>query len=188
MTSAVGLVLEAFVRHDMAPVASRVADRQQDRLAGALGFGQRLRPPRPPVDWIILVLEQVGAGFQVQAIFRHGASLHGAFRLSFVERPEGARLSAGMTISHSIQVAGGGFSSYAKAMADGSTIFALSSGAGKAGIAVIRVSGPGVRVVMSAMSAPEVLDRRAGLRRIVHPKTRDVARPGGGPVLRRSAQ
>ncbi len=53
-----------------------------------------------------------------------------------------------------------------------STIFALSSGAGRAGVAVIRISGPGVRRVMSLMSAPEVLDRRAGFRRIVHPQTR----------------
>ncbi len=71
-----------------------------------------------------------------------------------------------------IQVAGGGVSGYAKTMADGSTIFALSSGAGKAGIAVIRVSGPCVRAVMGLMSAPEVLDRQAGFRRIVHPATR----------------
>jgi tRNA modification GTPase len=53
-----------------------------------------------------------------------------------------------------------------------STIFALSSGAGRAGVAVIRISGPGVRAVMTLMSAPEVLDRRAGFRRIVHPQTR----------------
>jgi tRNA modification GTPase len=53
-----------------------------------------------------------------------------------------------------------------------STIFALSSGAGKAGVAVIRISGPGVREAMALMSAPEVLDRRAAFRRIVHPQTR----------------
>jgi tRNA modification GTPase len=57
-------------------------------------------------------------------------------------------------------------------MSGASTIFALSSGAGRAGVAVIRISGPGVRHVMALMSAPDVLDRRAGLRRIVHPQTR----------------
>ena len=57
-------------------------------------------------------------------------------------------------------------------MTDASTIYALSSGAGRAGIAVIRISGPHAREVMALMSAPEVLDRRAGLRRIVHPVTR----------------
>jgi tRNA modification GTPase len=55
-----------------------------------------------------------------------------------------------------------------------STIFALSSGAGRAGVAVIRISGPGVRKVMALMSDPEVLNRRAGFRRIVHPQTREL--------------
>ena len=60
------------------------------------------------------------------------------------------------------------------AMADASTIFALSSGPGKAGVAVIRVSGPAAREALVRMASPEVLDRRAGLRRIVHPVTGDV--------------
>ncbi len=55
-----------------------------------------------------------------------------------------------------------------------STIFALSSGAGKAGVAVIRVSGPAAREALVRMAPPEVLDRRAGLRRIVHPVTRNI--------------
>ncbi len=56
-------------------------------------------------------------------------------------------------------------------MADASTIYALSSGAGKAGVAVIRVSGPAAKEALTRMAAPEVLDRRAGFRRIVHPVT-----------------
>ena len=59
-------------------------------------------------------------------------------------------------------------------MADGSTIFALSSGSGKAGLAVIRVSGPEARAVMSAMLSREVEDRRAAFRRILHPVTREL--------------
>ena len=59
-------------------------------------------------------------------------------------------------------------------MADASTIFALSSGPGKAGVAVIRVSGPAVREALARMAPPDVLDRRAALRRIVHPVTGDV--------------
>ena len=55
------VVLEALVRHDVAPVAGGIADRQQDRLAVALRLGQRLRAPGPPVDGIFLVLQQVGA-------------------------------------------------------------------------------------------------------------------------------
>ena len=53
---------EALVRHDMAPVAGGVADREQDRPVGALGLGQRLLAPRPPVHGIVGVLQQVGAG------------------------------------------------------------------------------------------------------------------------------
>ena len=43
-----GFVLEALVRHDVAPVAGGIADRQQDRLAGGLCLGQRVRTPGPP--------------------------------------------------------------------------------------------------------------------------------------------
>ncbi len=60
---------------------------------------------------------------------------------------------------------------YPMTMADVSTIFALSSGAGKAGVAVIRVSGPASKEALTRMAAPEVRDRRAGLRRIIHPVT-----------------
>ena len=60
---------------------------------------------------------------------------------------------------------------YANRMAVGTTIFALSSGPGKAGVAVIRVSGPAVRELMHTMASPEIGDRRAAFRRIVHPTT-----------------
>lgn len=58
---------------------------------------------------------------------------------------------------------------YANRMAVGTTIFALSSGPGKAGVAVIRVSGPAVRDIMGRMAAPDVGDRQAAFRRILHP-------------------
>jgi tRNA modification GTPase len=45
-----------------------------------------------------------------------------------------------------------------------STIFALSSGAGRAGIAVIRLSGPRVRDVVAAMAAPLPAARKASVR------------------------
>ena len=69
-----GVVLEALVRHDVAPVAGGVADREQDRLAGALAPRQRLRPPRPPVHRIVLVLQQIRAGLARQAVFRARAA------------------------------------------------------------------------------------------------------------------
>lgn len=56
-------------------------------------------------------------------------------------------------------------------MAVGTTIFALSSGQGKAGVAVVRISGAAARGVMTAMASPEIGDRRAAFRRIVHPQT-----------------
>ena len=37
-------VLEALMRHHVAPMAGGIADGDQDRLAQALGLGQRLRP------------------------------------------------------------------------------------------------------------------------------------------------
>lgn len=59
-------------------------------------------------------------------------------------------------------------------MTDASTIFALSSGPGKAGVAVIRVSGPKARSALETMAAPDVAPYRAAYRRIVHPQTRDL--------------
>ncbi len=54
-------ILEALMRHDVAPMAGGVADREQDRLLGPLGFGERLRPPRPPIDRVLLMLEEIRA-------------------------------------------------------------------------------------------------------------------------------
>ena len=64
-----GRILEALVRHDVAPVAGRVADREQDRPAAALGLGQRLGAPGPPVHGVVLVLQQIGAGLAGEAVF-----------------------------------------------------------------------------------------------------------------------
>ncbi|MEQ1652616.1 MAG: tRNA uridine-5-carboxymethylaminomethyl(34) synthesis GTPase MnmE [Hyphomicrobium sp.] len=59
-------------------------------------------------------------------------------------------------------------------MADASTIFALSSGSVPAGVAVIRVSGPAAPETIRLMASPEVIDRRAAFRRIVHPATGEL--------------
>ena len=66
-------VLEGFVRHDVAPVAGGIADRKQDRLFLALGLGEGLRTPGMPVNRIVLVLQEVGAGFAAQAVAGGGA-------------------------------------------------------------------------------------------------------------------
>ena len=55
------VVLKRLVRHDVAPVAGSVPDRQQNWSVQPLGFGECLRAPGPPVHWIILVLQEIGA-------------------------------------------------------------------------------------------------------------------------------
>ncbi|MGE0766988.1 MAG: tRNA uridine-5-carboxymethylaminomethyl(34) synthesis GTPase MnmE [Hyphomicrobiaceae bacterium] len=57
---------------------------------------------------------------------------------------------------------------------DPSTIYALSSGQGRAGVAVIRISGPAARSVLERMAAPCPPPRRAAFRKIVHPATGEL--------------
>ena len=65
-------VLEALVRHHVAPVAGRVAHGEEDRLAGPLRLRQRLRPPRPPVHRVVLVLQQIRAGLATEPVLGSG--------------------------------------------------------------------------------------------------------------------
>jgi tRNA modification GTPase len=59
-------------------------------------------------------------------------------------------------------------------MAEPDTIFALSSGHGKAGVAVIRVSGRSAGVALDRMVAPRPAPRQAAFRRVRHPETGEV--------------
>ena len=61
-------VLEGLALHDVAPVARGVADAQEDRPVLAGGQLQRLRPPRVPVDGVVGVLLQVGAGLGGESV------------------------------------------------------------------------------------------------------------------------
>lgn len=63
-------VLEALMRHDMAPVAGGIADREQHRAAAAPGLGESLVAPLPPVDRIIAMLQKKGAGGVGEAVHR----------------------------------------------------------------------------------------------------------------------
>lgn len=54
------------------------------------------------------------------------------------------------------------------------TIFALSSGHGRAGVAVIRISGPAAGVAIDRMAAPRPKPRFAAFRKIRHPGTGEV--------------
>ena len=56
------LVLEGLALHHVAPVAGRVADREQDRPVLASRPRQRLVAPRVPVDGVVAVLQEIGAG------------------------------------------------------------------------------------------------------------------------------
>ncbi len=62
------VVLERLALHHVAPVAGRVADREQDRLVLASRSLERLGPPRVPVDRVLGVLEEVGAGLVREAV------------------------------------------------------------------------------------------------------------------------
>ena len=55
-----GVVLEGLVRHDVAPVACRVADGDEYRHISAPGFLEGLLPPLPPVNGIVGVLLEIG--------------------------------------------------------------------------------------------------------------------------------
>jgi len=59
-------------------------------------------------------------------------------------------------------------------MAARDTILALSSGHGRAGVAVIRVSGPAAQTVLDRMAAPRPRPRYVGLRHVKHPDTAEV--------------
>ena len=59
-------------------------------------------------------------------------------------------------------------------MSEASTIYALSSGAGRAGVAVIRVSGPRAGGVLDQMAAPRPKPREAAFRTIRHPVSGEV--------------
>jgi len=61
-------VLEGFVRHDMAPVAGGITDRQQDGLVFTARLVQCLCTPGIPVNRVGGVLQQVGAGFLAKMI------------------------------------------------------------------------------------------------------------------------
>jgi hypothetical protein len=72
-------VLERLVRHDMAPVAGRIAHRQQHRLVVAAGGGEGIVAPRVPVDRVVGVLAEVRAGLVGQAVHgTHGRGRRGA--------------------------------------------------------------------------------------------------------------
>lgn len=59
-------------------------------------------------------------------------------------------------------------------MAEAQTIFALSSAPGRAGIAVVRVSGPAAGAVVDILAPPRPVNRIAALRRIRDPQSSEI--------------
>ena len=64
--------LEGFVGHDVAPVAGAVAHRKEDGLVLGAGLLEGLIAPGVPVDGVLGVLQQVGAGFVREAVWHVG--------------------------------------------------------------------------------------------------------------------
>jgi hypothetical protein len=65
-------VLEGLAFHDVAPVAGGVADREEDGHVAAAGLGEGLGAPRPPIDGVGGVLQEVGAGLRGEAAWHEG--------------------------------------------------------------------------------------------------------------------
>ena len=76
------LVLEALMRHDVAPMAGGIADREQDGLARRPRLGERRLAPRAPMHGIVFVLEEIGARLLPEAVtwcsLLHGPSFRSA--------------------------------------------------------------------------------------------------------------
>ena len=66
------VVLERLALHDVAPVACRVADTQQDRATVRARQRQGGIAPRPPVYRILRMLKQIGAGFGSEMVGHRG--------------------------------------------------------------------------------------------------------------------
>src|SRR5262249_1782333 len=61
-------VLEGLALHHVAPMARRVADRQQDRLVICFCPQQRFGSPRVPVHGVVRVLQQIRARLARQPV------------------------------------------------------------------------------------------------------------------------
>ena len=158
-------ILEAFVRHHVAPMAGGVPDRQQDRFARPFCLGECFRSPRPPMDGIFLVLEKIGARLVLQAVFAHGGLSFA--HLGFVM----GALGKDATKEFRDWIAKARIYAYANSMTDASTIYALSSAPGRAGVAVIRLSGPAARDALARMVKGPPKPRYAAFRTVRHPTT-----------------
>src|SRR5205823_7812426 len=63
-------ILERLVRHDMAPVARRIADGQKNRLVLDTSLAERFVAPRKPVDRVVGVLKKIRTVLAGESIHR----------------------------------------------------------------------------------------------------------------------
>ena len=63
------------------------------------------------------------------------------------------------------------------------TIYALSSAPGRAGVAVIRISGPAAGLALDRMAAPRPKPRFAAFRKVRHPGRGEVLDEAFAPTL-----
>ena len=62
-------VFEAFVRHDMTPMAGRVPDGEQNGLVVMLRLAECVRAPRPPVHRVVFMLQKIRTALAGKPIF-----------------------------------------------------------------------------------------------------------------------
>src|SRR5690606_21317804 len=99
------VVLERLVRHHMAPVARRIADREEDGAVRGPCLRERGLAPLPPVDRVVRVLPQVGGGAVGEPV-RHASTMPPARegrRRAEVERAPRARLWWNQHMSNDVQ-------------------------------------------------------------------------------------
>jgi len=70
-------IIERLMGHHVTPVAGRVANGEQDRAPRTPGQGEGLLAPLVPVDRIVSVLQQVGAGCLCEMVFFHAGLVRG---------------------------------------------------------------------------------------------------------------
>ena len=82
-------VVEALVRHHVAPVAGGVADAEEDRPVLGAGAGEGGLAPRQPLDRLVGVLEEVGGFFGGEGVGHRGP--HGGTGPAGPQRHSAAR-------------------------------------------------------------------------------------------------
>ena len=100
--------LEGFAFHDVAPMAGRVTDAQEDRPVLLARAGERFLAPGIPVHRVILVLEQIGRFLARQAVRRSRRARAGWLRQNSLHFRCGRLLPAtGRSIGASVRQGSG---------------------------------------------------------------------------------